>query len=80
MGILGIRAALGNNMLATYFISFFVLFIPIISMEKYLWHASFETVLLTTVFITGAAVVISMETNLRQIKMIIKNIFREKMK
>ena len=49
-------------------------------MEKYLWHASFETVLLTTVFITGAAVVISMETNLRQIKMIIKNIFREKMK
>ena len=80
MGTLAIVIALGNNMLVTYFISFFILWIPIISLEKYLWHADFETTLLTTVFIAGAAVVIAMENHLRNIKMIIKNAFRKKIK
>jgi len=49
-------------------------------LERYLWHTDFETTLLTTVFIAGAAVVIAMENHLRNIKMIIKNAFRKKIK
>jgi len=67
-------------MLFTYIISFFIIFISVVSIQKFLWHSSFDTILITTIFITGAAVVIAMETNLKQIKMIIRNIFRERIK
>ena len=48
--------------------------------QKFVFYSSFDTILVTIVFIIGAAIVIAMETNLKQIKMIIKNIFREKIK
>lgn len=67
-------------MLFTYIISFFLIFIPVVLIQKFVFYSSFDTILVTIVFIIGAAIVIAMETNLKQIKMIIKNIFREKIK
>lgn len=67
-------------MLFTYIISFFIIFIPVVSMQKFIFHSNFDTILATTVFIAGAAVVIAMENHLRNIKMIIKNAFRKRIK
>ena len=75
---MGILVVLGNNMFFTYFISFFVLWIPITLIEKFIFHSNFDTILITTIFITGAATVIAMEGNLKQIKIIAKNAFRKK--
>ena len=49
-------------------------------MQKFIFHSNFDTILITTIFVTGAAVVLAMETNLKQLTMIAKNIFREKIK
>lgn len=62
-------------MATTYFISFFILFIPIILIEKYIFHASFEAMLISTIFITGWAITISIENQfVKTIKVISREI------
>ena len=67
-------------MLFTYIISFFIIFIPVVLIQKFVFHSNFDTILVTIIFITGAAVVISMETNFKHLKIIIKHAFRKKIK
>lgn len=61
-------------MAITYSISFFLLFIPIVLIERYIFHASFEMILISTIFITGYSVVMSMEN---QFVKTIKTVSRE---
>lgn len=67
-------------MLVTYFVSFFLIFVPVALIQKYLFHSDSETILMSAVFAAGAAVIVAMENHLKNIKMIVKNAFRKKIK
>ena len=68
-------------MLIIYTITFFLMFIPIALFQRYVLNADFETIVVTTIFITGFSVVASVEKSiLKSFKIIAQNINRIKRK
>ena len=78
LGILDTKVALGNNMLFTYVVSFFVLLIPILILDKLLFHLNDKAILILTIFIVGYSIMLGMDKFLKQLKIIIKNAYSKK--
>jgi predicted membrane chloride channel (bestrophin family) len=58
-----------------YCISFFLLFVPIMLIQKYIFNASFGTMLISTIFIAGWAITVSIENQfIKTIKAVSKEI------
>jgi len=64
-------------MLFTYFINIFIMLLPIFLLQKFILHSDIESILIVAIITVGAIIVMTMESFLKQLKIIIKNAYKK---